>query len=97
MDKITLCRLVQKTFFNIFRYSPLINKNNIAPMGSAVPKANTVDFENWVLGSDLKGFISSKTPIDAMQSFRSPSRTPYLKNGTGRSEQWDRLVLRGGA
>jgi hypothetical protein len=42
------------------------------------PKANAVDYENHVLGHDLKGFISSTTPIDGTQPLKSHSWTPYL-------------------
>ena len=83
-DKITLHRLEQiPLIINFFiDIPPLSIENNIVAMGSAVPKANTVDFGNWVLDSDLKDFISAETPIDAIQPFRSCSRTRQLKNDT---------------
>ena len=42
-------------------------KNNAADIGSTVRKANTVGFQNHVLGHNIKGFISATTPVDATQ------------------------------
>ena len=67
IDRISLHRLLQILLIVnfLYKYSPPSIKNNIASMGSAAPTANTVDFENRVLGCDLKGFISSCCRCDA--------------------------------
>jgi hypothetical protein len=44
-------------------------KNNTAAMESISLKEITDDFEHHFSGSNLKGFIASTAPIDAMQPF----------------------------
>ena len=65
---------------------PLIIKNYMATMGFAAQNVNAVDSNFRVQGCDLKGFIASTTPVDAIQPFRSHSCTLKLENGTVRLE-----------
>ena len=50
------------------------------PWDLQLQNAIAVDSEYRVLERDLKGSIASKTPIDAIQPFRSQSRTLYLES-----------------